>query len=469
MAAGSNRVNEAEQGILTVPRSGGGPQLRSASAAPKVLHVPYTYFPDASGGTETYVRGLTKALRDLGHANGIAAPGAASRHYDEDGERVYRFQGDTRARLDLAYGAPDEVAAANFRQIVTEFEPDIVHLHARSAAVSELLCDIAHEAGAKVVFTYHTPTVSCGRGTMMLYGRSPCDGVLRGRRCSACVLSAHGMPRIVGALIASIPDRLAATLTAVSPSARFVVALQAPGLIRQNHLRFHSFVTKVDRIVVLCDWVRGVLARNGVPDEKIVISRHGIANPSCDTTDDIRQRADGPLRLAYFGRIQHAKGPDLLVRAVAGIADNNVTLDLYAIPEDHGLARKIEQHVAGDSRIRLLAPVAPAAVRAAMREYDMVAIPSRWLETGPLVALEAFAAGVPVLGANLGGISENVRDGIDGVLVAPDDAEAWSAAIAGLAADRSRIEQLKKNIRPPRTVDEVARDMSELYRLLQAH
>ena len=98
-----------------------------------------------------------------------------------------------------------------------------------------------------------------------------------------------------------------------------------------------------------------------------------------------------------------------------------------------------------------------------MRAYDFVAIPSRWLETGPLVALEAFAAGTPVLGARLGGIAELVSDEIDGVLVPPNDPIAWRDVIACLAYDRERVARLRAGVRQPRTINDVARDMIVLY------
>ena len=143
-----------------------------------ILHVPYTYFPDPCGGTEVYVRGLAQRLSALGYANAVAAPAAESATYEHAGLLVHRFATALRARLDLAYGVPDEVAAQGFRTIVAQARPDIVHLHARTAAVSERLVDVAHAAGARVVFTYHTPTASCVRGTMMLFGETPCDGIV---------------------------------------------------------------------------------------------------------------------------------------------------------------------------------------------------------------------------------------------------------------------------------------------------
>ena len=95
-------------------------------------------------------------------------------------------------------------------------------------------------------------------------------------------------------------------------------------------------------------------------------------------------------------------------------------------------------------------------------------VPSRWLETGPLVVLEAFAAGTPVLGARLGGIAELVSDRVDGVLMPPEDPGAWASAIAAIAAAPEQVARLRAGIIPPRTLDDVARDMAGLYRTLLA-
>src|SRR5262249_43407843 len=116
-----------------------------------------------------------------------------------------------------------------------------------------------------------------------------------------------------------------------------------------------------------------------------------------------------------------------------------------------------------DMRLALNAPVPPVAVSHTMANYDLIAIPSRCLETGPLVVLEAFAASVPVLGANLGGIAELVRDGIDGILVAADDPEAWATTIGRLTEDRSIVDALRTRIASPRSMDSAADDMAKIY------
>lgn len=406
-----------------------------------------------------YVHGLAQRLASHGYPSAVAAPGVGPSEYVNNGLPVYRFATDRRRRLELAYGFPDEIAAEGFRVILRKTSPTIVHLHARTSAVSERLVDAAHHAGAAVVFTYHTPTVSCARGTMMLFGQQPCDGIIEAKRCTACALSALGVPKSVARLAAGAPNALAAGASHWGQ----LSLLRMPSLIASGRQRFDEFICKVDHVVAVCQWVREVLERNGVPPDKITLSRQGLSQTVLD--QPARDRS-GPLRIAYFGRIDRSKGPDLLARALKIVPKTPVQIDIFAIrqsarPDQNydWLAAQAQQ----DPRLTLRTPVAADAVTGIMADYDLIAVPSRWLETGPLVALEAFAAGVPVLGANLGGIAELVRDGVDGILVAPDDAAAWAVTISRLAEERHVIDALRARIAPPRTMDAVTDDMARLY------
>jgi glycosyltransferase involved in cell wall biosynthesis len=433
-----------------------------------VLHVPYTFFPDASGGTEVYVDGLAQRLGALGFPSAVAAPGSSPGSYRYHGIEVHRFATDTSARIEFAYGEPDEVAATAFERVFETVRPGIVHLHARTSAVSELLVDLAHTHGALVVLTYHTPTVSCARGTMMLDGERACDGRLVRRRCMTCALSAHGAPRWLGGLASRMPDRLDGIGGALARHAPKARALRSPSLIGRSLDRVHAFLDKVDHVVTVCQWVKDVLDRNGVPADKVTLSRQGISDRGVRTApaSAARRGAGGPLRLAYFGRVGHAKGPDLLVAALAKAQDCDSVLDIFAVrpePGTDGEYRALQSMAAGDRRIALHPAVPTEDAIGRMACYDVIAVPSRGLETGPLVVLEAFAARVPVLGADHGGIAELVRNDIDGVLARPDDAGAWGEAIARLAADRAQVARLKAGIAPPRTMDAAAQDMAALY------
>ena len=434
--------------------------------------MPYTYFPDAVGGTEAYVAGLAEALRPHGVHSSIAAPGDVDDAYRHDDVPVFRFATESRPDINRAYGAPDAGAAQSSRALIARLRPGIVHLHAHTAAVSVRLVDAAHEAGAKVVLTYHTPTVSCPRGTMMWMGRVPCDGKLDRRRCTLCTLAQHGVPPTFRDVIARTPQAIGDVLGRAGLAGGAFTALRLSSLIGARHRRFEDLARKVDRIVAPCDWVCAVLRRNGVPEEKLVLCRQGLTGhpgpqASPQPNPEFRDTAS-LLRLGYFGRLDPTKGVDIVVEALRRVPNASVRLAIYGIRQRgcEAYVARLERAAATEPRVALLSALPPDAVGGAMRRCDLVVVPSRGLETGPLVVLEAFAAGTPVLGARLGGIAELVSDQVDGLLIPPEDPGAWASAIAALAAAPERLARLRAGIRPPRTMDDVARDMAELYRTL---
>ena len=128
-----------------------------------------------------------------------------------------------------------------------------------------------------------------------------------------------------------------------------------------------------------------------------------------------------------------------------------------------GIATSCTHLAAGDPRVRFCPSLASDRVVDVLAGYDAVLVPSQWLETGPLVVLESFAAGVPVVGSNLGGIAELVRHERDGLLVPYADQSAWLSALSRLARDRALVETLRAGVRRPRSADDVASDMVSVY------
>lgn len=449
----------------TAPRTGA---TSPAAMTPRidVLHVPFTYFPEAAGGTEVYVAALATALESSGFGVAIAAPGATNLRYRHEDLRVFRFAGQAGPTLEHAYGSPDRAAADAFACLLHEIQPRIVHLHAHTAAVSHHLARDAKQHGAKVVFTYHTPTATCVRGTMMRRGLQACDGVLDVRRCTACVLEQH-MPRALANVIATSPQALGRTLAELKLAGGAFTALRMSDLIARQHCRFRNLIRATDHVIAVCHWVAEVLRSNGVPDAKLTICRQGVRPPRLDAAPRRAASRDesAALRIGYFGRLNVTKGVDVLVDALKLVPHAPVELEIYAIPETSGreYVDRVVAAASRDPRITIKSAVAPETVLEHMRECDLVAVPSRWLETGPLVVLEAFGAGTPVIGSNLGGIAELVTKDIDGVLVPPGVAQDWANALTALARNRTRVAELKRGVRPPRTMNEVASEMSAVY------
>jgi glycosyltransferase involved in cell wall biosynthesis len=437
----------------------------------KIIHVPFTFSPDPIGGTEVYVDNLARDLRELGVDAIVAAPGETSRAYTLDGLRVRRYTGVKKITdVSQLYGSGDTLAAGEFAKLLDEEQPDLLHLHAFTSAVSLQLIRQAKRRSIPVVFTYHTPTVTCARGTLLLWGEALCDGKLDVRRCAACNLNSRGMYRPVAEWIARLPPVVVRSLTGHGLQGDIWTALRMSELVSMRHDAFRAMASEVDHIVAVCNWVKELLLLNDIPDAKVSVSRHGVKRTTTQKPHLIQSRigeSSDEIRIAFLGRLDPTKGVHVLVEALARNPGLKIKLDIYGIVQSAANAayqKKIIKLAGTDPRISIHKPIRSEEVVSRLRHYDFLAVPSQWLETGPLVALEAFAAGIPVIGWDVGGVAEIVRDGIDGLLIRRGS--DWGEALSRIAEDRKLRARLKAGVRPPRTSIEVAREMLALYKSL---
>jgi glycosyltransferase involved in cell wall biosynthesis len=160
------------------------------------------------------------------------------------------------------------------------------------------------------------------------------------------------------------------------------------------------------------------------------------------------------------------KGAHILIRALRSIQDAPLSFDIFGVAQGEvGLLylERLKGLAADDRRIHFHAPIPCQEVVAALQDYDGLAVPSQCLETGPMVVLEAFAAGLPVIGSNLGGIAELVRDGIDGLLVNPQSIESWAGALRRFCGNAQLRSRLRSAVQPPRTMSVVADETLDVY------
>ncbi len=258
-----------------------------------------------------YVKGLAAELQKMGVENVVAAPAlwignrgsrieGVKRSEGEDGVRVWRFRcSDRPGDLGEIYGEGDPVAAESFKKVLDEERPDIVHFHAWSPAVSILLVREVKRRGIRIVQTYHTPTLSCPRGTLMRWGKVVCDGNLAERPCVPCAIqgklfqkyripdAGSRMPSIGKSLKGSslnpeskIRNSKGSKLSVLT--SKLTTMLRMPGLIRKSIKAIRESFEKADRIVALNQWSFDLLIRNEVPKEKIILIRHGIPEKSAE-------------------------------------------------------------------------------------------------------------------------------------------------------------------------------------------
>ncbi|MGK2870369.1 MAG: D-inositol-3-phosphate glycosyltransferase [Mycobacterium sp.] len=138
--------------------------------------------------------------------------------------------------------------------------------------------------------------------------------------------------------------------------------------------------------------------------------------------------------VAFVGRIQPLKAPDVLLRAAARLP--SVQVVIAGGPSGNGLATpdnlvRLAAELGITDRVTFIPPQSRDALVQVYRAADIVAVPSH-NESFGLVAVEAQACGTPVVAASVGGLPVAVRDGVSGTLVDGHDAGDWSRAIDAL-------------------------------------
>jgi glycosyltransferase involved in cell wall biosynthesis len=417
----------------------------------RVVHVPFGWRPGAHGGTEVYVEALAREQRSRGIDARIVAPDAGG-GFSAGGVPIAGFPVAPPVDAAELHGDGDDALVAGFWSAVGGSSVDVVHLHAHTRAVSARLAHSARTRGARVVATYHTPTFSCMEGRLLRFGSAPCSGDLGVEPCAACALSAKGVPGTLAKAVAATAACLPSAARSVLPGrARTLAAM--PEIVRRRSAAFAALDAALDAWVAPSEWVVELLARNGIATSRVVRCPQGVALRVPDGLARSR-REGGPLRIAFVGRHAPEKGLDVLLAALRPLPPGMVEAVLYLTADPGPVPPGVKVHT-GREGAELLRDLAGC---------DLLCVPSQWMETGPLVVLEAFEAGVPVLGSALGGIAERVRDGVDGRLVAAwRSPAAWTAALSALSTDRATLARLRDGVRRPRDMASVADDMAVLY------
>ncbi|TDZ75984.1 D-inositol 3-phosphate glycosyltransferase [Mycobacteroides salmoniphilum] len=199
-------------------------------------------------------------------------------------------------------------------------------------------------------------------------------------------------------------------------------------------------VDEADRLIVNTkDEAEQLISIHNADPGRIDIVHPGVDLDVFTPGDKAAARAEFGLRadeqiVAFVGRIQPLKAPDLLVRAAAKLP--GVRVLIVGGPSGSGLDEPTAlQDLAADlgiaDRVTFLPPQSRERLAQVYRAADIVAVPS-YSESFGLVAIEAQACGTPVVAAEVGGLPVAVADQRTGLLVPTHRTEDWADAIGNL-------------------------------------
>jgi glycosyltransferase involved in cell wall biosynthesis len=208
-----------------------------------------------------------------------------------------------------------------------------------------------------------------------------------------------------------------------------------PDLIRKadERVAYAAGIADVHRIVCVSAGVAASHLDAGAPSDRMRVVRNGIV-PVAPTRDAERHRADlgiaadAPLAVTV-GRLTAQKGYDTLLEAIPAILAR-VPSARFVWIGDGPLWDDLVEAV-GAAGLRDIVRMIPSSddVPGLLAAADLLVLASRF-EGLPLVALEAMAAGLAVVGTRVVGLEEAVVDGVTGLLVPPDDPAALAEAVA---------------------------------------
>jgi glycosyltransferase involved in cell wall biosynthesis len=371
------------------------------------------------GGPALHVSYLSSGLADLGYETQLVAgsvgegEGSMEWFADSLGVRPVIVPELQREISPLA----DPAAVMRLRELIRDFEPDILHTHtAKAGAVGRIAASLPSRQRPRVlVHTFHGHVL---RG----YFNSPTTAMFR------------------------ILER--------------------------------ELARRTDALIAVSPQVRDDLVRLGVaPAGRIAIVRLGLdleqrVRAPSDARASVRRELDlddGRFVVGWFGRMTEIKRVDHLLAAFARARDQGLDAAL-ALVGDGPLRERFEQ-LAGDLGIadecRFVGYREDVArVYAAV---DAVALTSA-NEGTPVSVIEAQAAGLPVVSTDVGGLRDVVVDGETGFLVASGDVAAFAERRQELAADPTLRRELGEagriRVMPRYSVPRLVDDMDRLYRTL---
>lgn len=143
----------------------------------------------------------------------------------------------------------------------------------------------------------------------------------------------------------------------------------------------------------------------------------------------------------YVGRLVPEKGVDVLIRAAA---TSRVPVVIVGGGRDEDALRALADEL--EAPVTFAGAVAPDEVAGYLADAAALVVPSVWHEVSPLVVYEAMSADVPVIGTNVGGITEQLGED-RGLLVAAGDVDELAAALQTVVGDQAHGRILSANAR----------------------
>ena len=256
---------------------------------------------------------------------------------------------------------------------ISRFLPDLAHVHNFFPLITPSVFDSCISSGIPVVQTLHNYRTICP-GAMLMRDGQICEKCVFGTPFQAVIYKCYRDSYLGSLAVARMVD---------------------------YHRRQDTWNRKIDRFIALTEFAKSKFVEAGFQPTKISVKPNFIADP-CPEGLPTNER-NGAL---FVGRLSEEKGIATMLRAWQWI-DYPLTIA--------GNGPLASQLTNTPKQINWLGQVNSSHIDRLMTTSAFLVMPSEWYEGFPMVLIEAFAHGLPVVTSKLGSLMEIVEDGVTGL------------------------------------------------------
>ena len=363
------------------------------------------------GGSEKYYFDLAKLLQEHGHEVAFFTM-KDEKNIKTDCKEYFVENSDMNSKnplkaFDIIYSRKNKKV---MEKALDEFKPDIVHLNNFQRQLSASIIKPIKKRNIPIVFTAHDLQAICPAIVMLDNEKNICEKCLRGKYVNCikgkCVKNS-GLKSILGA-------------------------------VEGKYYRWKKIYSrKIDKIIAPSEFYKLKLIQDGITENKIE-ALHNFIN-----IEDYNVTIEDEGYALYYGRIIKEKGVLNLIKAFKNIKNSK----LY-IAGDGPDIEKVKKYIHEnnmDDTVKLLGYLNSSQVKEYVRKARFIVVPSIWYENCPYSVLETLAMGKPIIGSNLGGIPELVKDNETGLIYKYNSVIELEEKMNDLLNNKEKAVQFGKN------------------------
>ncbi|MBL8153097.1 MAG: glycosyltransferase [Anaerolineae bacterium] len=436
----------------------------------KVLLAVHGFPPTHFAGAERAAERIALWLVAQGHQvevftlENLSDPNAHLTRSEERGFVVHRLHYDLKAGDHFQNRYDDPRVGAAFQDVLKQNRFDVVHVVSGYLLGGQVI-HTAKAAGIPVALTLTEYWFMCERLNLLHRDNQMCVGPDSHDKCARCVVADLRRHQIVE----DYAPRLSGLYWGVLQGMGWMQDWQTAFARRRETLK--AALEAVDVVISPSRFLIEKFTEYEYDLRQAAHIPHGLKPPAASI-----QRASASngtrLRIGYLGQIKSHKGVDLLIdAALPMLADGaSIAVDLWGSSQGgEAYGEALQARTRDVAAIHWRGSFKGAQVWEALSSIDVLVVPSRWYENSPIVILEAFTAGIPVIATRLGGMKEKIQHEQDGLLFEKDDIVDLRRQLQRLLDEPDLLARLRQGIPPVPTVDDELGMIYAQYRALVGH